>query len=222
MSAPTCICPLSTRCPPNQMTATLETFTTSITSGNMVAIQRPARTATSVRSPLATAKRCASCGSRTNARTTRMPVICSRRTRLTSSMRDCISRKLGTIRLTTSPTERKSSGTTTARIQPSPASSRSAISTPPTIRIGEEIAIVQAISTSICTCCTSLVPRVIRDGAPNCCSSRCEKLPTRWNSSARRSRPKPIAVRAPNQTAATEETICTRETASITPPVRTM
>ena len=151
-----------------------------------------------------------------------MPVICSRSTRLTSSMRACILRKFGTIRLTTKPTLRNSAGTTTARIQPRPKSSRSAITTPPTIMIGAETAIVQAISTSICTCCTSLVLRVISEGAPNSCTSRAENVPTRWNSSARTSRPKPIAVRAPNQTAATEQTICTSETASIIPPVRTM
>ena len=83
-------------------------------------------------------------------------------------------------------------------------SSRSAMITPPTIMIGADTAIVQAISTSICTCCTSLVLRVISDGAPNCCTSRVENVPTRWKSAARRSRPKPIAVRAPNQTAPTE------------------
>ena len=33
--------------------------------------------------------------------------------------------------------------------------------------IGAPIAIVQAMTTSICTCCTSLVIRVISDGAPN-------------------------------------------------------
>ena len=59
---------------------------------------------------MAVANRSVSCGSRTNARTTRMPVICSRSTRLTSSMRACISRKLGTIRLTTKPTVRNSAG----------------------------------------------------------------------------------------------------------------
>ncbi len=209
---------MSTRCPPNQITATLETFTTSITSGNIVASQRPAFTATSVRSSFAWPNRSCSCGSRTNARTTRMPVICSRSTRLTSSIRLCILRKFGTIRLTTKPTVRNSAGTTTARIQPRPMSSRSAISTPPTIMIGAETAIVQPISTSICTCWTSLVVRVISDGAPNCWNSRVEKLPTRWNSSRRRSRPKPIAVRAPNQTALTAQTICTSETASMMPP----
>ena len=81
---------------------------------------------------------------------------------------------------------------------------------------------VQAISTSICTCCTSLVLRVISDGAPNCCTSRAEKPPTRWKSAARTSRPKLIAVRAPNHTAVTEQTIWTSETPSMIAPMRRM
>ena len=39
-----------------------------------------------------------------------------------------------------------------------------AITTPPTIMIGAATIRVQLISTSICTCCTSLVSRVIREG----------------------------------------------------------
>ena len=46
-----------------------------------------------------------------------------------------------------------------------------------------------------------------------------ENVPTRWNSSPRTSRPKLIAVRAPNQTAPIEQTTCASETTSITPPV---
>ena len=38
-----------------------------------------------------------------------------------------------------------------------------------------------AITTSICTCCTSLVMRVISDGAPNAPTSRAEKSVTWWN-----------------------------------------
>ena len=63
---------------------------------------------------------------------------------------------------------------------------------------------------------------MISDGAPKCCTSRWENEPTRWKIAARTSRPKPIAVRAANQTATIVQTICTRETASITPPVRMM
>ena len=88
--------------------------------------------------------------------------------------------------------------------------------------IGADTAIVQPISTSICTCCTSLVVRVISEGAPKCCTSRVENVPTRWKSAPRRSRPRPMAVRAPNQTAPTEHATCTREIASIRPPMRRM
>ena len=41
------------------------------------------------------------------------------------------------------------------------------MTTPPTIMIGAATISVQLSSTSICTCCTSLVFRVIKDGAPN-------------------------------------------------------
>ena len=166
MSAPICIWPESTRWPPNHSTATLETFRMSITVGNIVAIHRPVLTATAVSSSFAVPNRFASTGSRTKARTTRMPVTCSRRIRFTASMRVCISRKPGTIREMIPPTARNSSGTQTASSQDSPRSSRIAISTPPTIMIGAATIIVQDISTSIWTCCTSLVLRVISDGAP--------------------------------------------------------
>ena len=94
--------------------------------------------------------------------------------------------------------------------------------TPPTIMIGDWTAIVQPISTSIWTCCTSLVLRVISDGAPKCCTSRVENVPTRSKIAARTSRPKAIAIRAPNQTAATAQAIWPSEISSISPPVRTM
>ena len=74
--------------------------------------------------------------------------------------------------------------------------------TPTTIVIGAAMAIVAAITTSICTCCTSLVMRVMSDGAPNVPTSRAENSVTWWNSEPRRSRPKPIATRAPKYTAA--------------------
>ena len=93
---------------------------------------------------------------------------------------------------------------------------------PPIIMIGAETIRVPASSTSICTCWTSLVSRVISDGAPNCCTSRAENVPTRAKIAARTSRPKPIALRAENQTAMTEQMIWTSETTSIRPPWRMM
>ena len=168
----------------------------SITVGNIVAIQRPALVATAVRSSLATAKRSVSCRSRANARTTRTPVICSRSSRLTSSMRVWTWRKYGTIRDAISATEPISTGTTTATSQESPRSSRIAITSPPTSMIGAATSSVPAISTKVCTCWTSLVSRVISDGAPKCWTSRLLKDPTRWKIAVRTSRPKLIAVRA--------------------------
>ena len=99
--------------------------------------------------------------------------------------------------------------------QDSPTSWRSAMMMPPTHMIGAATSIVQVITTSICTCWTSLVLRVISDGAPKWLTSRAEKLPTWAKIAPRTSRPKLIAVRAPNHTAAIEQTICTTVTASI-------
>ena len=92
------------------------------------------------------------------------------------------------------------------------------MTTPTTIVIGAAMAIVQAITTSICTCCTSLVMRVMSDGAPNVPTSRAEKSVTWWKSAARRSRPKPIATRAPKYTAATAKTTWTSANRSIRAP----
>ena len=146
----------------------------NITIGKIEAIRRPTEVAVAVRSALALSKRAVSYGSRTKARTTRMPVICSRSTRLTTSIRVCMTRNSGRIRMITRPTATASSGTATTTSQDSPTSSRSAMMMPPTMVIGAATSIVQVISTSIWTCCTSLVLRVISEGAPNLFSSRAE------------------------------------------------
>ncbi len=71
------------------------------------------------------------------------------------------------------------------------------MNTPTTIVIGAAMAIVHAMTTSICTCCTSFVMRVINDGAPNVPTSRAEKSVTLWKRFLRRSRPKLIATLPP-------------------------
>ena len=65
------------------------------------------------------------------------------------------------------------------------------------IVIGAATSNVQPINTSICTCVTSLVMRVMSDGAPTSPTSRAEKLVTLWNRSRRTSRPKLMAALAP-------------------------
>ena len=69
--------------------------------------------------------------------------------------------------------------------------------TPPTSMIGAMIIMVNVSSTTICTCCTSFVVRVISVGAPNVATSCAENVCTCPNSRLRTSRPNAIAVRAP-------------------------
>ena len=152
----------------------LDMLTIRPTVGNIDAISRPARSEVSVSSALATAKRSDSSGSRTNARTTRMPVICSRSTELTRSMRICICWKAGTMRYTTCPRSSTAAGIATSSTTDSPMSSRTARMIPITIVSGAATIIVAPSTTSICTCCTSLVMRVMSDGAPNAPTSRLE------------------------------------------------
>ena len=114
------------------------------TVGNIDDINRPARNDTSVRSALASENRFASSGSRTNARTTRMPVICSRSTRFTWSMRSCIRRNAGTIRETSSPSTTAATGIATTSTIDSSTLWRTARMTPTTIVIGAAMAIVHA------------------------------------------------------------------------------
>lgn len=68
---------------------------------------------------------------------------------------------------------------------------------PPTHMIGADTSRVNVIRASICTCWTSLVVRVISDGAPKWPISRAEKDWTRSKTAPRMSRPTAEAVRAP-------------------------
>ena len=126
-----------------------------------------------------------------------MPVICSRITRLIRSIRCCIERNSGRIRTMSVPMISTRIGTITRISVDSGTSWCSASAMPPKHMIGAETIRVNVSSTSICTCCTSFVVRVISDGAPNRPTSRAENCCTRSKTAARRSRPTAIAVRAP-------------------------
>lgn len=78
--------------------------------------------------------------------------------------------------------------------------SRSAMKMPPMHMIGAMTRMVALISTSSCTWPTSLVLRVMSEGAPNTPTSRAEKVPTRCSRAARMSRPAPMAACAPRYT----------------------
>ena len=188
--------PEAIRWPPNHMTATVDRLKISMTIGKTRAISRPTCRPALVRSPFASAKRASSCSSRTKARTTRMPVICSRMTRLTPSSEVCMRPNHGTMREMTSPTQRPSSGTATATSHDSPTSSRSAMMMPPNIMIGVVTSSAKAMKATICTWVTSLVLREMSVGAPKRVTSWAEKPTTVPKTLPRMSRPMPMATLA--------------------------
>ena len=129
------------------------------------------------------------------ARMTRTPVICSRSTRLTRSILDCIDLKSGTalnIRIKMMTT--MSGTTTTMRIE-SRTSSLRAMITPPTAMIGASTIIVRATCKKIWICWTSLVLRVMSEGVPKWFISWAEKRCTALKTSSRTSLPTPIETR---------------------------
>ena len=67
---------------------------------------------------------------------------------------------------------------------------------PPIASSGAVTRKVAAIIASICTCCTSLVLRVMSEPAPKPVTSRSENPETRSKMSSRMSRPSFIAARA--------------------------
>ena len=197
VSWPICISPASTRRPPNHITPTEDAAITICTTGKKVSMRRPTRSEVVVSSLLARLKRVASHGSRTNARMTRRPAICSRSTRLSVSIRTCICRNSGSACSRIATMIVPITMTATAISHDRPMSSRRAMKMPPTIMIGACTIMNAVIITSVCTCWTSLVVRVIRLGAPKWLTSRVLNDSALWKIAARRSRPNPIAVRAP-------------------------
>ena len=117
--------------------------------------------------------------------------------RLIVSIFFCIERNSGCIREMISPMQTMSTGTTTSSSVESLTSSRRAMKTPPTHMIGADTIIVNVSSTTIWTCWTSLVERVISVGAPKCPTSCAAKDCTFAKMPARKSRPSAMAVRAP-------------------------
>ena len=98
ISEPTCIWPLSTRKPPNQISATLDTLIVKVVTGSVSACQLPAASAVFDSARLAWANLSRSKCSRPNALTTRTPASWSRITRLTVSISLCMLRRSGSVR----------------------------------------------------------------------------------------------------------------------------
>ena len=113
-------------------------------------------------------------------------------------------------------------GSTTTRRPDSGTSWRRAMMIPPMIRIGAEIIRVRARNTTVCTCCTSFVLRVISDGAPKWLTSTWLNVWTFRKIPLRTSRPKPIAIWAPQYTARIEAIASASDATSIRPPTLRM
>lgn len=219
---PTSIAPSATRCPPNHSTDAVATCRIIVMTGPMSTNTCPIDRDRAVIRSFASPNRRTSWSSRTKARTTRMPVICSRSTPFTASSRSCISVNIGMSRATSAPTTTTSTGTATHTSHDRPASSRTAMTIPPTDMIGAMTMRLSIMTETVCTCWTSFVPRVMSVAAPNRSVSSAPNRDTARYTSRRRSRPIPVAVRAPNHTAATAVTTWRRATPSMTRPVRRM
>ena len=196
MRLPIGISPLSTRRLPNHRIATDDRLKMSMRIGISRANSRFTRTAVDVSSRLATSKRASSCSVRTNARMTRMPASVSRVTWLMRSMRTWRARKSGTARASSTPMTSAMIGRITTRMPASGTSWRRAMITPPMAMIGARIITLKPISTTIWTCWTSFVFRVISDGVPNRLSSAWENDWTARKMPPRTSRPKAMPTPA--------------------------
>ena len=108
----------------------------------------------------------------------------------------CIARKSGIARRTSAPMISAITGTITTRMPVSGTSWRRAMTTPPTSMIGAETMTVRPIRTTIWTCWTSFVFRVISEAAPKWLTSTWENDSTLRKMPARRSRPNAIETLA--------------------------
>ncbi len=79
----------------------------------------------------------------------------------------------------------------------STASSRTAMMMPPIAMTGARIIMLSAIITTIWTCWTSLVLRVMSEAVPNWLTSVCENVSTLRKNAARTSRPNAMDVFEP-------------------------
>ena len=166
VSEPTSTSPSSTRWPPNQSTAPVATLRITVMMGNIVTNRLPILSESCVMSSLASVKRSVSWASRTKARTTRMPVICSRSVPLMASSLSCMTRKSGMSLAMSAEMTPRSTATETHTSQERPASSRMAMMMPPMAIIGADTMKFMVIMNVIWTCWTSFVPRVMSVGVP--------------------------------------------------------
>ncbi len=161
---------------------------------------------------MARSKRSSSCLVRTKALITRMPESVSRVTWLMRSTLICMDLNSGSALNSNVPITAPMSGTMKMSAVESATSMRTAMMMPPMAVIGARIIMLSPMTTSCCTCCTSLVLRVMSDGVPKKLTSVCENASTRRKMALRRSRPNAMAVLDPQYTETIEIAPTTSET----------
>jgi hypothetical protein len=117
---------------------------------------------------------------------------------------------------------RKRNGRAHMRVLDRSTSMDTAIMIPPMAMMGALTTILRVMRTTIWTWVMSLVVLVMSEAVPNLSNSRREKDSTREKTSSRRSRPKPVEVLEERYPAPMAQTIPTKATRSIRPPVRRM
>ena len=126
-----------------------------------------------------------------------MPARVSLVTWLMRSIFFCIDWNSGSALKSKVPMTTPMSGTMTTSVVDSAASMRTAMMMPPIAMIGAVIIMFSPISTTCCTCCTSLVLRVMSDGVPKKLTSVWENASTLRKIALRTSRPNAMEVLEP-------------------------
>ena len=219
MSPPTSRLPASTLWLPIHMRPIIVKLMVNMMRGIIDAMIRLTLRWVSTKSLLAASNRSASCSSRLKARTTRIPVRFSRRTRLSLSILAWMALKRGIPLRIPQVIKRARKGRAHISVRDRSGSMDTAIMTPPTAMMGALTTILRVIRTTIWTWVMSLVVRVMSDAVPSLSNSRREKRSTREKTFSRRSRPKPVEVLEDRYPAPMAQAIPMKATRSIRPPV---
>ena len=199
--------------------ATDTRFIMSIMSGIMNVITRFVNSCVFMRRRFASSKRSSSCDSRPNARTTGMPVRISRDTRFTRSMSFCMILNFGIATFMRNSITTAMASTAATMIQPIERFVRAIMIMPPMAKMGAYRIMRSIMTDTICTCCTSLVPRVMSEAAEKLWISASANDSTRSNKRLRKLAPIFAAVRLAMKPTITAMTMPSAARPSIFPPV---
>jgi len=220
--SPTCRVDSAIWCAPTQMMPSDRPLMMSVMMGMSTAMARATNSMVLVRSRLAPSKRASSSCCLLNARMTIMPVRCSRITRFRRSIFCWMTRNLGMAMENMTASTPSRAITARAMSHTMLVERSMARITPPMPRIGAYSRMRMMMPTSICTCVTSLVVRVINEAVEKRSNSVPRKDSTFSNTAPRRSRATPEEVREASRPTVMAQALPASEIKSIVRPVRRM